>query len=54
MEKLNNKDIQIINSALDVFKIKTEESPNHPSYEFKQERLKEIEAVKLKIGKLKP
>ncbi len=53
MEKLDKNDLQIIKSALDVFKLKAEESSNHPSYEFKQERLKEIEAVKIKLGKIK-
>jgi len=52
MEKLDKNDLQIIKSALNVLKLKTEESPNHPSYEFKQGRLKEIEAVKAKIGKI--
>lgn len=53
MEKLDKNDLQIIKAALEVFKLKTEQSPNHPSYEFKQEKLKEIEAVKVKLGKIK-
>lgn len=48
--KLTPKDLEFILESLKYTKIKIEESNNYPSYEFKQQRVKEVDDLIAKVN----
>ena len=51
--KLNDSDWEIILESLKYTRLRFEEYDKYPSYEFKQQRIKEVDDVVLKIKELR-
>ena len=52
MEQLNGSDIKIIIESLEYTKLRFEEYDKYPSYEFKQERIQQVNTVIEKLKKV--